>query len=229
MNHTVKSWSPSDQPREKLWQAGARALSDSELLAILIGTGTKSHSVVDLSRQLMATFQHDFSAVARVTQQELTQINGLGKAKIARILAAIEIGRRARLNLHTRPAYVVGSQIAFEVIYPHLGELRVEEFWVILLNRANLVLGCQKISQGGVSGTVADPKLIFHQAITQLASGIILAHNHPSGNLKPSQADLDLTRKLVTAGKLLELPILDHLIIAGDNYFSFADEGLMTS
>ena len=223
----IKNWSPEDRPREKLILKGKSALSDAELLAILLGSGTKTMSAVDLGKKILQTVGNNLHQLARLTIKDLVKLRGIGEAKAITILAALELGRRRNeLEEHEKPK-IGGSADAYELLKSDLLDIPHEEFWVILLNRANRVVKKYQISQGGVAGTVADPKIIFKVALEELASGIILAHNHPSGNLKASQADVDLTKKLAAGGRLLEIQVLDHLIIAGQKYFSFADEGLI--
>jgi len=224
---TIKNWSPEDRPREKLLLKGKAALSDAELIAILIGSGTTTMSAVDLSKRILGSAGNNLHELARLTVKDLTKIKGIGEAKAITIVAALELGRRRKdLDQHEKPK-ITSSKDAFELLKPDLTDISHEEFWILLLNRANRVIKKNQISQGGVSGTVADPKIIFKMALEELACGIILAHNHPSGNLTASQSDLDLTRKLKEGGKLIEVQVLDHLILAGQKYFSFADEGLL--
>lgn len=223
----IRSWSPEDRPREKLITKGKAALSDAELLAILLGTGTRTMSAVDLGKKILLNAGNDLHQLARHTLKDLMKVKGIGEAKAITIIAAMELGRR-RKELESEQKPKIGrSQDAYELLKSDLLDIPHEEFWVILLNRANRVVRKYQISQGGVAGTVADPKIIFKAALDDLASGVILAHNHPSGNLTASQADIDLTKKLVAGGRLLEIQVMDHLIIAGQKYFSFADEGLM--
>jgi DNA repair protein RadC len=226
-NLNIKSWSPEDRPREKLILKGKSALSDAELIAILLGSGTRALSAVDLAKQVLYPTGNNLHELARLTVKDLIKIPGIGQAKALTIVAALELGRR-RKELDSREKMkVTGSKDVYDLIKADLLDISHEEFWILLLNRANRVIKKAQVSQGGVAGTVADPKIIFKLALDELASGIILAHNHPSGNLTASQADLDLTKKLKEAGKLLDIQVLDHLIVAGQKYFSFADEGLM--
>lgn len=223
----IKNWSPEDRPREKLVLKGKSALSDAELLAILLGSGSKNQSAVDLGKKILSYVNNDLHQLARLTIKDLVKIKGIGEAKAIAIVAAMELGRRRKGSEETEKPKIGGSIDAYEYIKSHLLDIPHEEFWILLLNRANRIIKKYQISQGGVAGTVADPKIIFKVALEELASGIILAHNHPSGNLTASQADLDLTKKLAAGGRLLEIQVLDHLIIAGQKYFSFADEGLI--
>lgn len=224
---TIKEWSPEDRPREKLIQKGKSALSDAELLALLLGSGTKKVSAVDLGRKILAKAQHDLHQLGRFTLKDLVKIHGIGQAKAMMIVAALELGRRRKDSEAVEKPKIGKSRDAYQLIQQDLSDIPHEEFWILLLNRANRVIRKCQISQGGVAGTVADPKIIFKCALDDLASGIILMHNHPSGNLTASQADIDLTKKLAAGARLLEMQVLDHLIIAGQKYFSFADEGLI--
>lgn len=224
---TIKNWSPEDRPREKLLIKGTASLSDAELIAILLGTGTTTISAVDLAKNLLQNSGNNLNELARLSVKDLMRIKGIGEAKAITIIAALELGRRRKNMMPEEKPKITSSLEVFELLKPDLMDISHEEFWVLLLNRANRVIKKQLISQGGVAGTVADPKIIFKMALEELASGIILAHNHPSGNLTPSQADIELTKKLKEAGKLLEVQVLDHVIIANQKYFSFADEGLV--
>lgn len=223
----IKSWSPEDRPREKLLLKGTGALTDAELVAILIGTGSRRMSAVDLSRSILEAVGNQLHELARLGVGDLTAIKGIGTAKAISIVAALELGRRRKDTGVTEKPKIGSSRDAVEQLSGDLMDLPHEEFWVLLLNRANRLIRKHRVSEGGVSGTVADPKMIFKLAITHLASGIIVAHNHPSGNRTASQSDIDLTKKLREAGKFLEIQLLDHVIICGSNYFSFADEGLL--
>lgn len=223
----IKNWAAEDRPREKLLLKGTAALSDTELIAILLGTGTASMSAVDVAKNILKSVDNNLDALAKLTVKDLTKIKGIGAAKAITIVSALELGRRRKaVSTQERPK-ISASKDAYEQLKGELIDIPHEEFWMLMLNRAHRIIKKQKISLGGVHGTVADPKIIFKVALDELASGIIVAHNHPSGNLTPSQQDIDLTKKLKEAGKLLEIQLLDHLIIAGKNYYSFADEGLL--
>lgn len=224
---TIKQWSPDDRPREKLLLKGTSALSDAELIAILIGTGSGKSTALDLSKRILESVDHKLPALAKLKAGDLTRIKGIGPAKAIAIVAALELGRRRKSTDTGERPRVGSSQEAYDLLCGDLMDLPHEEFWVLLLNRANRLIRKQRISEGGVSGTVADPKVIFKGALDHLASGIIVAHNHPSGNRTASQSDIDLTRKLREAGKFLEIQLLDHLIVCGPKYFSFADEGML--
>jgi DNA repair protein RadC len=224
---TIKEWSPDDRPREKMMLKGKAALSDAELIAILLGSGTTALSAVDLGKNVLQHAGHNLHTLGQLTIRDLTKIKGIGTAKAMTIVAALELGRRRKDIVPEERPKISGSKDAFELLKSDLQDLPHEEFWMLLLNRANRVIRKVPISQGGVAGTVADPKIIFKFALDELASGIIVAHNHPSGNLTASQADIQLTQRLKESGKLLEIQVLDHLIFAGYKYFSFADEGLL--
>ncbi len=223
----IKSWSSEDRPREKLLNKGTSAVSDAELVAILLGSGTTTISAVELARRVLQTVDNNLNELARLSVKDLIKMKGIGEAKAIEIIASLELGRRRKDSEPEEKPQITGSRDCFDILRPHLQDIQHEEFWILTLNRANRLIKKYQISQGGVAGTVADPKIIFKLAVSELASGIILAHNHPSGNLTASQADIDLTRKIREAGKLLEIQVLDHLIVAGQKYFSFADEGIL--
>ncbi len=223
----IKSWSPEDRPREKLLLKGTGALSDAELIAILLGSGTSDLSAVELAKRIMLNVNNNLHDLARLSVKDLMKLKGIGEAKAITIIAALELGRRRKEADPEEKPKIATSGDVVEMLMPHLQDINHEQFWIVLLNRANRVIGKHRISQGGVAGTVADPKIIFKIAVQELASGMILAHNHPSGNLTASQADIELTKKLKEAGRLLEIQVLDHVIIAGQKYFSFADEGML--
>jgi len=222
---TLKAWAEEDRPREKLLTHGRHTLSDAELLAILFGSGSRHTSAVELARMVLSNCSNDLQQLARRTASELMQFHGIGTAKAVTLIAALELGRRKSAALPSVSVKINGSETAAKLLQETLGDLQHEEFWVLFLNRANQLIGKEQISKGGMTGTVADPKIIFQHALQQKATGIILSHNHPSGNLKPSDADIRLTKNIVDAGRLLEISVLDHLIITQKGYYSFADEG----
>lgn len=226
MISNILSWAEEDRPREKLMMKGKAALSDAELIAILIGSGSRDLSAVDLSKLILQSVNNNLNELAKLSINDLIKFKGIGDAKAISIASALELGRRRKDSEVTKKAKVSSSSDAYEAIRPHLMDLSHEQFWVLLLNRANEIIRPQQISIGGVAGTVVDPKIIFKAAIEHLASSIILVHNHPSGNLTPSQADKDLTKKVKESGKMLDIPVLDHLIFSDNGYFSFADEGI---
>ena len=223
----IKQWAEADRPREKLMTKGRSVLSEVELIAILIGSGTKSLSAIDVAKNILAAVNNDLNALAKYTVKDLIKFKGIGEAKAISIVAALELGRRRKESEVVTKPKITSSQAAYEVLTPYLLDLPHEEFWIILLNRANQVIALKKISSGGISGTVADVKMIFKEALDELASSIILAHNHPSGNNQPSQADINLTAKMKEAGGILDIAVLDHIIFADNKFFSFADEAMM--
>lgn len=224
---TIQSWAEEDRPREKLMLKGKAALSEAELIAILINSGTVDLTAVDVAKIILKSVDNNLNELARLSIKDLSKFRGIGEAKAISIIAALELGRRRKEQDRPIRAKVTCSRDAYNEMIPHLSDKPHEEFWILLMNRANEILRPVHISTGGVSGTVADPKLIFKQAIEHLASSMILFHNHPSGNLTPSQADKDLTKKLKDSGRLLDIPVLDHLIFTDKAYFSFADEGVL--
>ncbi|MBB2149439.1 RadC family protein [Pedobacter gandavensis] len=222
----IKQWAEADRPREKLMLHGRRHLSDAELVAILIVSGNAEESAVDLSKRILASCNQDLDALGRLSVQDLCKFRGIGEARAISIIGALELGRRRKPG-STELTKITSSQDCHQELSPVMTDLIQEEFWILLLNRANQVIAKHQVSKGGLTGTVADPKVIFKIALEHNAAYVVLAHNHPSGNLKPSEEDLQLTRKLVSAGKLLDLYILDHLIITNKSFFSFNDEGLI--
>lgn len=223
----IKDWALEDRPREKLVAKGIGSLSDAELIAVLIGSGNRHESAVDLSRRILKGANNNLNQLGKKNLKALTAIKGIGEAKAISIMAALELGRRRKLADLSVKTKIQESKMVFELMHPILSDLPHEEFWVLYLNRANQVIDKKRISQGGISGTVIDVRLIMKNGIEHLASSVILCHNHPSGNLKPSDADLKITEKMKKAGEILDIKVLDHLIIADNTYFSMADEGLI--
>ncbi len=223
----ITTWAEDDRPREKLLLKGRNALSDAELIAILIGSGTRESSAVALSRQILNSSDNSLNELGRLNVDELMRFKGIGEAKAISIIAALELGRRRRAEPSTERVQIKSSKSAFEIIQPEIGDLNHEEFLVLLLNRNNRVTSRERISSGGVAGTVVDPKIIFKIALDKRASALILAHNHPSGNLSPSKQDISLTKQVSEAGRLLDISVLDHLIVTEHGFYSFADEGMM--
>ena len=223
----ISQWASGDQPREKLIKIGAENLSDTELIATLLGSGSGKYNAIELARQVLISVDQNLEELGALEYHDLIQVPGIGNAKAIALLSAIELGRRRSGYSPPRRFKINGSQHIYKLMQPKLLDKKMEVFWVVYLNRAHLVIKTQQISQGGVSGTLVDPKLIFKHALNQLASVIVLVHNHPSGQLNPSEADIRLTKKLVAAGKLMEIPVVDHLIFTNSGYFSFADEGLI--
>ncbi len=226
-NLSIKEWSLEDRPREKLLTKGISSLSDSELIAIIIGSGSRDESAVQLSKRILGSVQHNLNELGKLSLDDLQKYKGIGEAKAIGIVAALEIGRRRKLTESINREKITSSKDIYEIFHSILADLPHEEFWILLLNRSNKIIDRQKISQGGISGTVTDIRLMMKAALDKLASSIVLAHNHPSGNTKPSDADIFITQKVKESGKLMDITLLDHLIITDGNYFSFADEGLI--
>jgi len=223
----IKSLAEADRPREKLKFRGRRHLTDAELIAVTIGSGSKSETSVELSQRILNAYENDLSLLGNASIPDLAKFYGMGEAKALSIIAALELGRR-KAELTTKHRQKVrGSKEAFNVLQPALADLSQEEFWILMLDAANGAINKVMVSRGGRAGTMADPKVIFKKALDYDAAYIILAHNHPSGNLKPSEDDIRLTRKLAAAGQTMDLPVVDHLIITSTAYLSMADEGLM--
>ncbi len=225
--NVLKSWAVEERPREKVLANGVQFLTDSELVAILLGSGTRQITAVELARQVLRSSNNSLHELGRQSIDELLKIRGVGPAKAITLLSAMELGRRRAGMHHAEKVPVKSSETVFKLFHPLLGDLEHEEFWLLMLNRANRVLGRYKVSQGGISGTVIDTRIILKKALDSLASSIIVCHNHPSGNNQPSEADVKITDKLKKAAEILEIKLLDHVIIADKSYFSFADEGLI--
>lgn len=224
---SIKEWAVEDRPREKMLVKGIRSLSEAELIAILIGSGTRKESAVDVSRNILASVNNNLNELGKKTVNDFKQFKGIGEAKAITISAAMELGRRRKETGSEEKLKVITSSDAAAIFKPLLSDLPHEEFWILLLNRNNLVLDKLMVSQGGLSGTVIDVRIILKMALEKLACSIILCHNHPSGNLIPSEADKEITRKIKEAGKHMDIPVLDHVIIGNGSYFSFADEGMI--
>jgi len=228
MDHlTIKSWAEEDRPREKLLLKGKHVLTDAELIAILISSGNGEETAVELSRRILGKAEYNLNELSKMSVKELMDFKGIGEAKAISIVAALELGRRRKEDSVTKRDRITTSKDAVEIFQPLLGDHIHEEFWILFLNRANMVIAKQAISSGGMSGTVVDPKIIFKAALDHKASSIVLCHNHPSGNNQPSEADIKLTKNIVAAGKVLEISVLDHIIVTQNSYYSFADEGMM--
>lgn len=223
----ITEWANADQPREKLLEKGKGILTDAELIGILIGSGSKTETAVELARRILSSVGNDLNALGKLNVAQLCTFKGIGEAKAISILAALELGKRMKVLESPQRIRINNSKLVFEAIRNEISDLLHEEFWVLYLDRSNHIIRKSNISKGGVSGTVVDARIIFKQAIENLASSIVLCHNHPSGNLKPSEEDIRITKKLKDAGKLVDIAIIDHIIIAGNNFFSFADEGLL--
>jgi DNA repair protein RadC len=227
MSLKITDWAVGDRPREKLVQNGTSSLSDAELLAILISSGTKEKSAVDLGRELLNLVNNNLNSLGKLGISDLTKLHGIGIARAVTIAAALELGRRRKLSETADVIQIKCSKDVSDIFTPILSDLSHEEFWVLFLNRSNKVINMMKLSQGGVSGTVTDVRVMMKKAIEYLASGIIVCHNHPSGNLNPSESDTKITQKIKEAGNLMDIQLLDHLIISDKDYYSFADNGLI--
>lgn len=227
MSSKITDWALEDRPREKLMIKGTSSLSDAELLAILINSGTKKKSAVDLGRELLGMVNNNLNSLGKLTISDLRNIHGIGPARAVVIAAALELGRRRKLAEVPDVPQIKCSKDVADIFQPLLSDLPHEEFWILFLNRSNKVINRIKISQGGVSGTVTDVRMIMKKAIELLASGIIVCHNHPSGNLNPSESDTKITQKIKEAGNLMDIQLLDHLIVSEKSYYSFADNGMI--
>lgn len=227
VSFSIKNWSDDDKPREKLLHKGRSALSDAELIAILIGSGNREESAVQLSKRILASVDNNLNELGKLSIQQLMKFKGIGEAKAISIAAALEVGRRRRGEESLKIQKIGSSQDAFEVLQPIMGELHHEEFWILYLNNSNKILHKAQLSKGGITGTLVDVRLLMRQSLELGAVALILAHNHPSGTLKPSQADTEITQKIKNASESLDIRVLDHLIITQKEYFSFADNQLL--
>jgi len=223
----IKSWAEDDRPREKMLLKGKSALSDAELVAILIGSGSKNESAVTLSKRILASVDNNLNSLGKLSVLELQKFKGIGEAKAISIITALELGRRRRLEEALELPIITSSKAVFNIMQPIIGELQHEEFWIVYLNNSNKVIYKDQLSKGGLTGTLVDARLVFKRGIELNATSIILCHNHPSGKLQPSNADKQITSKLIKAGETLDIKVLDHLIVTENAYFSFADENLM--
>jgi DNA repair protein RadC len=222
----ITNWSEDDKPREKLMLKGKGVLSDAELIAILIGSGSRNESAVDLSKRILASVDHNLNALGKLSIAQLMNFKGIGEAKAISIIAAMELGRRRRSEDVIELTKITSSKAVFEVMQPIIGELPHEEFWVLFLNNSNKILFKTQLSKGGMTGTIVDVRIVFKIAFEQNATAIILTHNHPSGKLQASDADIQITKKLKAAGQQLDIPVLDHIIVTEKGYYSFVDQGI---
>jgi len=226
--NSIKSWSIDDRPREKMLAKGRQSLTDSELLAIILGSGSVGESAVELSKRILNDHRNNLNELGKISIKDLVRkYKGIGEAKAINIIAALELGRRRQSTEALEKPIISSSRDAFNILYPILADLPHEEFWVLFCNRANKVIGTQFIGRGGYNAVVADTRIIFRHALEQMSASIILCHNHPSGSLKPSNEDIRLTKRIKEAATLFEITVSDHLIIGDNNYFSFADEGIL--
>jgi len=223
--NSIKSWSVNDRPREKFIQKGSEALSDSELLAILIRSGTPDRSALVLAQEILSLANDNLSLLAKLQLKDLLTVKGVGRTKAITLMTALELGRRRRLSEAVSRSKISSSKDAFDLMKPLLEDLSVEQFWVLYLNNANKVLSKQKISEGGMTATIVDVRLILKLALELNATALVLCHNHPSGTLRPSEADKKLTEKVKSAAKCMDIQLLDHIIVTDQSYFSFADQG----
>jgi len=224
---SIKSWAEEDRPREKLLEKGRQMLSDAELIAILIASGSKNETAVELSKRILASVDNNLNALSKLTVTDLMKFKGIGEAKALTIVAALELGRRRKESESTIREKFISSKSVYDFMKPLMMDLPHEEFWLLMLNRSNILIKKELISRGGVAGTVVDTKIIFKTAVDNYASSIIVCHNHPSGNIKPSDEDIKITKALKEAGKIMDIPVNDHLIFTENGYYSFADEGLI--
>lgn len=225
-NFPIKSWAEDDKPREKLMLKGRTALSDAELIAILIGSGSRNESAVSLSKRILSSIGNNLNALGKLSLKQLMEFKGIGEAKAIAIIAALELGRRRRNEESVELQRITSSKAVFDIMQPIIGELPHEEFWVLYLNNSNKIIHKSQLSKGGITGTVVDVRLIFKTALEHNATSVILSHNHPSGKLQASDADKEITKKLRLAGEQLDVKVLDHVIITENGYLSFQDEGI---
>jgi len=224
---SIKNWSQGDQPREKLRDKGNAVLSDVELVAILIGSGNRDESAIDLCKRILASVDNNLNELGKLSINQLMTFKGIGEAKAITITAALELGRRRRAEKALQKGKIGSSNSVFELMQPILGDLPHEEFWILYLNNSNKIIQKSQLSKGGITGTMVDIRLVLKNALEIGATGLILVHNHPSGTLRPSQADKNLTQKLKGASQTLDIKVLDHLIVTEKAYFSFADKNIL--
>ena len=224
---TIKSWALDDKPREKLIVKGKSVLTDAELVAIIIGSGNRNESAVELSKRILISAENNLNRLATLSIEQLIQFKGIGEAKAISIITALELGKRRHFEQLLVKTKITSSTDVFSILQVHIGELEHEEFWVLYLNNANKILAKKQLSKGGLTATMVDVRLLFKKAVELSAIAIIICHNHPSGKLKPSNSDKELTKKIKESGEILDIKLLDHLIIAQKDYFSFADNGML--
>lgn len=224
---SIKKWAEDDRPREKLINKGIESLSNAELIAILLGSGTKDLTAVELAKKILDSAHNNLNQLAKFDLKKFQSFKGVGEAKAVTLMASLEFGRRRKKSEIIDKKKITHSNDVFNIFQPLIGDLPHEEFWILLLNRANKIIDIKKVSQGGTAGTVTDIKMILKAALDNLSSGIILCHNHPSGNYQPSEADRNITNKLSESSRMMDINMLDHVIVADNSYFSFADEGIL--
>jgi DNA repair protein RadC len=224
---SIKFLAEDDRPREKFLLKGKNSLSDSELLAIIMGSGNKEETAVELARRILASVNNNWHQLSLLSVKDLTKFKGVGEVKAISITTALEIGRRRASQEVPEKAVISKSYDAYQILKNHLSDLRTEEFWAVFLNQSNRVIHISQLTQGGINQSIVDIRVLFKTALEHFSTGIIIAHNHPSGNLKPSREDIDITQKIKEAGNTLNIQLLDHLIVTQNSYFSFSDEGLL--
>ncbi|HCM35808.1 MULTISPECIES: RadC family protein [Chryseobacterium] len=224
---SIKFLAEDDRPREKFLKKGKSALSDSELLAIIMGSGSRDESVLELSRKILASVNNSWHQLSLLSVKDLIKFKGVGEAKAISIITALEIGRRRSGQEIPEKAIIGNSHDAYSILKNQLSDLRTEEFWAIFMNNSNKVIHISQLTQGGISQSIVDVRVLFKTALEHFSTGVIIAHNHPSGSLKPSKEDINITQKIKEAGKVLSIQLLDHIIVTQDSYFSFSDEGLL--
>ncbi|RLZ08285.1 RadC family protein [Faecalibacter macacae] len=227
IKQSIKNWNEDDRPREKMSLKGKNSLSDAELLAIIMGSGNREESAVELAKRILQSANNNWNELAKYSIQDLCQFKGVGEAKAISIITALEIGRRRNSQEVLERAKITSSNDAALILQQQIGDLPIEEFWVMFLNQGNRIIKTEQISRGGITQTSVDVRIVFKRAIELMATAIILSHNHPSGNLNPSESDKNLTRKFSEAAKYLDIQVLDHIIVTQKSYFSFADEGII--
>ncbi|MCT6868813.1 DNA repair protein RadC [Apibacter sp.] len=223
----IKSLAEEERPREKLLLKGKQSLSDAELLAIILGSGSKQESSIILAQRILSSVNNNWNELAKLSIRDLCKFNGVGKVKAIEIVTSLEIGRRKSLQQALKKENISSAKDAFNILQPIIGDLLIEEFWVIYLSRSNKIVSKEKISQGGITGTMVDNRIIFKHALELNAVSLIISHNHPSGNIQPSNSDIQITQEIKKAGSLLNITLMDHLIVTQTSYFSFADENLL--
>ncbi|WP_223608096.1 DNA repair protein RadC [Chryseobacterium sp. OSA05B] len=224
---TIKFLAEDDRPREKFLLKGKNSLSDSELLAIIMGSGSRDESALELARKILASVNNNWHQLSLLSSKDLMKFKGVGEVKAVSIIAALEIGRRRSVQEIPYRPIISNSSDAYLILKNHLSDLRTEEFWAVFLNQGNKVIHISKLTQGGISQSIVDVRILFKTALDHFSTGIIIAHNHPSGSLKPSKEDINITHKIREAGNTLSIQLLDHIIITQDTYCSFSDEGLL--
>ncbi|MCW3162240.1 RadC family protein [Chryseobacterium oryctis] len=224
---SIKFLAEDDRPREKFLLKGKNSLSDSELLAIIMGSGNRDETAVELARRILSSVDNNWHQLSLLSVKDLMKFKGVGEAKAISIATALEIGRRRASQEVLEKPIISSSRSAYSILKNHLSDLRTEEFWAIFLNQSNKIIHITQLTQGGINQSIVDIRILFKTALEHFSTGIIVAHNHPSGNLKPSTEDLTITQKIKEAGELLNIQLLDHLIIIQNSYFSFSDEGLL--